>query len=127
MSQIKEWMIDGAAQIVASTSRTPSGLRGRRFEKVDLDQVFQPRDELLFDIGSGGVMHFSDVILQSSRQALRLAAECTDENVAVELHVLAVKLWLAVVKDTELIVEEIPVFADHASGSRCYSQESPER
>jgi hypothetical protein len=41
-------------------------------------------------------MHISDVILQSSRQALRLAAQCTDEHVAVELHLLAVKLWLAV-------------------------------
>jgi hypothetical protein len=50
-------------------------------------------------------MHISDVILQSSRQALRLAAECTDEYVAVELHLLAVKLWLAVVKDVELMAE----------------------
>jgi hypothetical protein len=63
-------------------------------------------------------MHISDVILRSSRQALRLAAQCTDEHVAVELHLLAVKLWLAVVKDTELIVEEIPIFAGNASGSR---------
>ena len=54
----------------------------------------------------------------SSRQALRLAAECTDEHVAVELHLLAVKLWLAVVKDAELIVEEIPIFAGNASGSK---------
>jgi hypothetical protein len=37
--------------------------------------------------------------------------------VAVELHLLAVKLWLAVVKDTEL-VEEIPVFAGNASRSK---------
>ena len=49
-------------------------------------------------------MHISDVILQSSRQALRLAAE-TDQYVAVELHLLAVKLWLAVVKDAELMAE----------------------
>jgi hypothetical protein len=62
-------------------------------------------------------MHISDVVLQASRQALRLAAECADEHVAVELHLLAVKLWLAVVKDTELIVEEIPIFADNASCS----------
>ena len=88
------------------------------FRKVDPDQISQPRDELPFDIGSGGVRHISDVILQSSRQALRLAAQCTDEHVAVELHLLAVKLWLAVVKDTELIVEEIPIFAGNASGSR---------
>jgi hypothetical protein len=39
-------------------------------------------------------MHISDVVLQASRQALRLAAECADEHVAVELHLLAVKLWL---------------------------------
>jgi hypothetical protein len=88
------------------------------FRKVDLDQVVQPRDELPFDIGLGGVMHISDVILQSSRQALRLAAECTDEHVAVELHLFAVKLWLAVVKDAELIVEEIPIFAGNASRSK---------
>ena len=50
-------------------------------------------------------MHISDLILQTSRQALRLAAECTDEHVAVELHLLAVKLWLAVVKDAELMAE----------------------
>jgi hypothetical protein len=59
-------------------------------------------------------MHISDVILLSCRQALRLAAQCTDEHVAVELHLLAVKLWLAAVKDTELIVEEILIFAGHA-------------
>ena len=63
-------------------------------------------------------MHISDVILQSSRQALRLAAECTDEHVAVELHLLAVKLWLAVVEDTELIVEEIPIFEGDPSGNK---------
>ena len=63
-------------------------------------------------------MHISDVILQTSRQALRLATECTDEHVAVELHLLAVKLWLAVVKDAELMVEEIPIFAGNASGSK---------
>jgi hypothetical protein len=59
-------------------------------------------------------MHISDVVLQSSRQALRLAAECTDEHVAFDLHLLAVKLWLAVIKDTELIVEEIPIFTGNA-------------
>jgi hypothetical protein len=63
-------------------------------------------------------MHNSDVILQTSRQALRLAAECTDEHVAVELHLLAIKLWLAVVKDAELMVEEIPNFAGNASGGK---------
>jgi hypothetical protein len=63
-------------------------------------------------------MHISDVIPQTSRQALRLAAECTDEHVAVELHLLAVKLWLAVIKDAELMVEEIPIFAGNASRSK---------
>jgi hypothetical protein len=91
---------------------------GPSFRKVDLDQSTQPMDELSFDDGSRGVMHISDVVLQSSRQALRLAAQCTDEQVAVELHLLAVKLWLAVVKDTELIVEEIPIFAGHALGRK---------
>jgi hypothetical protein len=47
-----------------------------------------------------------------------LPAECTDEHVAVELHLLAVKLWLAVVKDAELMVEEIPNFAGNASGGK---------
>ena len=61
-------------------------------------------------------MHISDVILQTSRQAVRLAAECTDEHVAVELHLLAV--WLAVVQDAELMVEEIPIFAGNASRSK---------
>jgi hypothetical protein len=51
-------------------------------------------------------MHISDVALQSSRQSLRLAAECTDEHVAVELHMLAIRLMLAVIKDGELIIEE---------------------
>ena len=54
-------------------------------------------------------MHISDVILQSSRQALRLAAECTDEHVAVELNLLAIRLLLAAVSDAELIIEQSPV------------------
>ena len=56
-------------------------------------------------------MHISDVVLQCSRRSLRLAAECTDEQVAVELYLLAVRLLLAVIKDAELIVEKSPVFA----------------
>lgn len=63
-------------------------------------------------------MHISDVVLQCSRQSLRLAAQCTDEHVAVELHLLAIELWLAVVKDAELMVEEIPIFAGNASCSK---------
>jgi hypothetical protein len=118
MSQIKDSMIVGLPQIVAYASTRTAWFPRPSFGKVDLDQVTQPGDELTFGLGLGDVMHISDVILQSSRQALRLAAECTDEHVAVELHLLAVKLWLAVVKDTELIVEEIRVFAGYASRSR---------
>jgi hypothetical protein len=51
-------------------------------------------------------MHISDVVLQCSRRSLRLAAECGDERVAVELNLLAIRLLLAAVKDAELIVEE---------------------
>ena len=55
-------------------------------------------------------MHISDVVLQCSRRSLRLAAECTDERVAVELYLLAIRLLLAAVKDAELIVDESPGF-----------------
>ena len=55
-------------------------------------------------------MHISDVVLQCSRRSLRLAAECTDEQVAVEFYLLAIRLLLAVIKDAELIVEESPAF-----------------
>jgi hypothetical protein len=51
-------------------------------------------------------MHISDTALQCSRHSLRLAAECTDEHVAVELGLLAIRLMLAVIKDGELIIEE---------------------
>jgi hypothetical protein len=37
-------------------------------------------------------MHISDIALQGSRQSLRLAKECTDEHVAVELYLLAIRL-----------------------------------
>jgi hypothetical protein len=55
-------------------------------------------------------MHISDVVLQCSRRSLRLAAQWTDEQVAVELYLLAIRLLLAGVKDAELIVEESLVF-----------------
>ena len=55
-------------------------------------------------------MHISDVVLQCSAAALRLAAECTDEQVAVEFYLLAIRLWLAVIKDAELMAEEITHF-----------------
>jgi hypothetical protein len=61
------------------------------------------------------MMHISDVVLDCSRRSLRLSAECTDEHVAVELKLLAIKLLLAAVKDAELIVEQPPILA-----SKCY-------
>jgi hypothetical protein len=55
------------------------------------------------------MMHISDAVLDCWRRGLRLAAECTDEHVAVELNLLAIRLLLAVVNDTELTVEQSPV------------------
>jgi hypothetical protein len=54
-------------------------------------------------------MHISDTVLDCSRRSLRLAAECTDEHVAVELNLLAIRLLVAAVKDAELMVEQSPV------------------
>jgi hypothetical protein len=54
-------------------------------------------------------MHISDTVLDCLRRSLRLAAECTDEQVAVELNFLAIRLLLAAVKDAELIVEQSSV------------------
>jgi hypothetical protein len=54
-------------------------------------------------------MHISDAVLDCSRRSLRLAAECTDERVAVELNLLAIRLLLAAVSDAELIIEQSPV------------------
>jgi hypothetical protein len=54
-------------------------------------------------------MHISDAVLDCSRRSLRLAAECTDERVAVELNLLVIRLLLAAVKDAELTVEQSPV------------------
>jgi hypothetical protein len=53
-----------------------------------------------------GIMHISDIVLQCSRRSLRLAAECTDEQVAVEFYLLAIRLLLAAIQDAELIVED---------------------
>jgi hypothetical protein len=55
------------------------------------------------------MMHISDAVLDCSRRSLRLAAECTDERVAVELNLLAIRLLLAAVSDAELIIEQSPV------------------
>ena len=54
-------------------------------------------------------MYISDVVFDCSRRVLRLAADCTDERVAVELNLLAIKLVLAAVADAELTVEQSPV------------------
>lgn len=54
-------------------------------------------------------MHISDAVLDCSRRSLRLAPECTDERVAVEPNLLAIRLLLAAVKDAELIIEQPPV------------------
>jgi hypothetical protein len=51
------------------------------------------------------MMNFSDAVLDCAQRSLRLAAECADEHVAVELNLLAIRLLLAAVKDAELIVE----------------------
>lgn len=53
-------------------------------------------------------MHISDMALECSRQSLRLARECTDDRLAAELNLLAIRLLLAAVKDTELAVEQSP-------------------
>ena len=77
--------------------------------RVGLDQNAQLRGELPFNSRSGGMMHISDAVLDCLRRSLPLAAECTDERVAVELNLLAIKLLLEAVKDAELIVEQSPV------------------
>jgi hypothetical protein len=56
-------------------------------------------------------MNISDVVVQCSRRFLQLAAECSDEHVAVELNMLGIRLLLAAIKDAELIVEDSSVFA----------------
>jgi hypothetical protein len=55
------------------------------------------------------VVHISDVILDCSRRCLRLAAECSDDHTAAELHLLSLRLLLAVVADAELMVDESPI------------------
>lgn len=51
-------------------------------------------------------MHISDMVLDCSRSCLRLATKCTDDRTAVELHMLAFRLMLAAVRDSELVIEE---------------------
>jgi hypothetical protein len=57
-------------------------------------------------------MHFSDTVLDCSRRSLRLAAGCTDEHVAVELNLLAIRLLLAAVSDAELAIEQSTASSD---------------
>jgi hypothetical protein len=53
-------------------------------------------------------MHISDTVLECSRNCLRLAAKCTDDRTAVELHLLAFRLLLAAFRDSELVMEVSP-------------------
>jgi hypothetical protein len=49
-------------------------------------------------------MHASDV-LECSQRCAQLALKCTDEEVAVELNVLAVQFMVAAVRDAELLLD----------------------
>ena len=51
-------------------------------------------------------MHISDIALECSRRCAQLASKCTNEEVAVELNVLAVRLMVAAVRDAELLVDQ---------------------
>jgi hypothetical protein len=55
-------------------------------------------------------MNLSDIVLDCSRTCLHLAAKCTDDHAAAELHLLALRLVLAAVRDAEL-VEELPALS----------------
>ncbi len=47
-------------------------------------------------------MHISDIALECSQRCAQLALKCTNEEVAIELNVLAVRLMVAAVRDAEL-------------------------
>lgn len=51
-------------------------------------------------------MHISDIALECSQRCAQLASKCTDEEIAIELNVLAVRLMVAAVRDTELLVDQ---------------------
>jgi len=55
------------------------------------------------------VAHISDVVLDCSRGCLRLAAECNDDHTATELQLLSLRLLLAAVGDSELMVDGSPI------------------
>ena len=65
--------------------------------------------------------HISDVVLDCSRRCLRLAAECSDDHVVVELQLLSLRLLLAALDDAELTVNKpaipIPVRFDSSIGA----------
>ncbi|MDO8980448.1 MAG: hypothetical protein Q7V17_14570 [Afipia sp.] len=50
-------------------------------------------------------MHISDTALECSRRCAQLALKCTDEEIAVELNVLAVQLMAAAVRDAESLLD----------------------
>jgi len=50
-------------------------------------------------------MHISDIVLECSQRCAQLALRCTNEEVAIELNVLAVQLMVAAVRDAELLVD----------------------
>lgn len=49
-------------------------------------------------------MHISDIALACSQRCAQLALKCTNEEVAIELNILAVRLMVAAAKDAELLV-----------------------
>jgi len=57
------------------------------------------------------VAHISDVVLDCSGGCLRLASECSDDHIAVELQLLSLRLLLAAVGDAELTVDELPILS----------------
>ncbi len=44
-------------------------------------------------------MHVSDIALECSQRSGKLASKCTDEEAAIELDVLAIRLMTAAVKE----------------------------
>ena len=58
--------------------------------------------------------HISDVVLDCSRECLRIAAECGDDHAAAELQLLSLRLLLAAVGDAELTVDELPILSTPA-------------
>lgn len=53
-------------------------------------------------------MHISDIALECSQRCAQLASKCTDEEIAIELNVLAVRLMVAAARDAELLVDQTP-------------------